>query len=121
MQRDGKLVAVVVYKVNGNPIRKSIGIGHDGTRQGKRDAVGIMKADILHDRAWAEVSGRAETLRLELGATMLPNQYADILVNKSIIDYNDDGYHYTRLINGEPMEKVIMGPELIIDALDTPL
>lgn len=117
VRRDGKLVAVVVY-VNRHGYRKALGVGHNGTRQGKRDAVGILRADVNLDRSWIEVSGRAEELEISLGATMLPNQYAEILTGKEILSLNDDGYHYTRLIAGKPFEKVMMGPKDIIKGLD---
>ena len=39
----------------------------------------------------------------------MPNQYAGLLTGKQILELNDDGYHYTRLIHGEPHEKVIYG------------
>lgn len=33
---------------------------------------------------------------------------ADIL-GKEILEYDPDGYHYTRLINGEPHRKIMIG------------
>ena len=31
------------------------------------------------------------------------------ILNKDIIEYNEDGFHYTRLISGEPHEKILIG------------
>jgi len=116
VRRDGKIIAVCVYRKMAES-RKSIGVGHDGTRDAKRDIVKVMKDDIRLDRAWVEASGRAEELHLALGGDMLPNIYAAILTGKNIIELSKDGYHYTRLLSGVPIEKVIIGPRSIIDGL----
>jgi hypothetical protein len=46
---------------------------------------------------------------LRSGAKPIDNKYAEFLTGKKILDLNPDGYHYTRLIQGEPHEKIIVG------------
>ena len=65
--------------------------------------------DIIHRRAWSEVSGAPEKLMAKAGAKAVPAMYAGILTGKEILDINPDGYHYTRLIMGNPYEKIIYG------------
>lgn len=79
------------------------------TEKGKRDYLNIKKADITQKRSWAEVSGSPEMLAKRLGAQPVPNKYAAYLTGKEILELSPDGYHYTRLIMGEPHEKIIYG------------
>jgi hypothetical protein len=69
----------------------------------------IRGEDIKMRRSWAEVSGAPEAIMKRAGAKPLPNKYAAPLTGKEILEYNPDGIHYTRLIAGEPHEKVIYG------------
>lgn len=89
--------------------RKSVASGTDGTLQGKRDYIKIKDEDIKMLRAWAEVSGATEKIMIKTGAIPISNKYAAELTGKEIVSYDPDGYHYTRLILGEPHEKVIYG------------
>lgn len=79
------------------------------TSQGLSDYDMVKKGDVKMKRAWAEVSGPVEFLMQRTGAEPVPNEYAELLTGKKIIELSDDGYHYTRLINGEPHEKIIYG------------
>lgn len=79
------------------------------TTQGKRDLVLLKSEDVRLNRAWVEVSGPAEKFILKLGASRIPNKYAELLTGKRILELNPDGYHYTRLIQGVPYEKMIVG------------
>lgn len=106
-RKDGRIIAVSVYKDKFG--RKAIASGTDGTSEGKQEFVRMMVSDIIQNRAWAEVSGAAEHLKIKHGATPVPNRYAAMLTGKDILSYNPDGYHYTRLIAGEPHEKMIVG------------
>ena len=82
---------------------------YKATLQGLRDYNLIKTSDIKMKRSWAEVSGPAERVMIKSGAQILDNKYAAFLTGKEILKLNDDGYHYTRLIQGEPHEKVIVG------------
>jgi hypothetical protein len=79
------------------------------TLQGKRDYSMIKKADVTQKRAWAEVSGPAEAVAKKSGGKPIPNKYTAYLTGKEILDLDSDGYHYTRLIQGEPHEKIMYG------------
>lgn len=105
--RDGRVTAVAIYRDQLG--RKSIASGTDGSRQGKADYMMIKNADVKLRRAWAEVSGAPEALMKRTGLKALPSKFAPVLTGKEILEYNDDGYHYTRLIGGQPHEKVIYG------------
>jgi hypothetical protein len=82
---------------------------YKATEQGKKDYHMLKNDDIKTKRAWTEVSGPAEKLMLKAGAKPIDNKYAEFLTGKKILDLNNDGYHYTRLIQGEPHEKIIVG------------
>lgn len=105
--RDNNVTAVNIYKDTHG--RKSIASGTDGTVQGKKDFMMLKDADIKYKRAWAEVSAAPERILSKLGAKPIPAKFASLLTGKEILEYNDDGFHYTRLIAGEPHEKVIYG------------
>jgi hypothetical protein len=82
---------------------------YQATKLGKHDYLQIKKADVTQKRSWAEVSGPAEKLAIRNGAKPIPNKYAAYLSGKEILELNPDGYHYTRLIMGEPHEKIMYG------------
>ena len=82
---------------------------YKATSQGLSDYEMMKKADVKMQRSWAEVSGPAEILMKRSGAKPIPNKYAEFLTGKKIVDLNSDGYHYTRLIHGEPHEKIMYG------------
>lgn len=105
--RDGKVTAVSIYRDQYG--RKSIAAGTDGSLQGKRDYGMIKTEDMKFRRSWAEVSGAPERMAQKAGMDPVPHKYAAALTKKEIIEYNDDGYHYTRLIGGQPHEKIIYG------------
>lgn len=82
---------------------------YKATAQGLKDYNMVKSADVKLNRSWAEVSGPAEKIMIRSGAKPVENKYAEFLTGKKIVDLNPDGYHYTRLIQGEPHEKVIVG------------
>lgn len=105
--RNGQVTAVNVYRDQHG--RKSIASGTDGSRQGKLDYKMIKDEDVKLGRAWAEVSGAPAAMLAKLGAKPIPSKFAKILTGKHIISYDPDGYHYTRLIAGDPHEKIMYG------------
>lgn len=121
IRRDGRITAVNIYKksdkTNNYKIIASATETSDhpetgaikATPQGLSDYNMMKNADIKTGRSWAEVSGPVEKMMLRAGAKPVSNQYAGFLTGKEIISLNPDGYHYTRLIQGEPHEKVIYG------------
>jgi hypothetical protein len=121
VRRGDKITAVNIYKKS--PKTKTFKViasatetdfdptkeRYKATAQGLSDYEMLKKGDVKMKRSWAEVSGPAEILMKRSGAKPVPNQYAELLTGKKIVDISQDGYHYTRLIHGEPHEKVIYG------------
>lgn len=107
VRKNGKIVAFCLYKDKSG--RKSIAGGSDGSSEGKKALFDIFKEDFRLNRSWAEVSGKLEQILLaNFKAQPLPNTYAQKLTGKKILSLNSDGVHYTRLIGGEPHEKMIL-------------
>ena len=107
ISRNGHLTAVHIYKNQFGS--KGIGIASDGTVQGKKDVKMLLRSDIATKRMWIEVSGIPEKLYQQYGATAISSKFAPILTKHEILSYDPDGYHYTRLIHGQPKEKIIYG------------
>jgi hypothetical protein len=107
VRRGDRITALALYRDRHG--RKSIASATDRTPQGLQDLIMIKSEDLRQQRAWGEVSGRIEQIMLELGGQPVSNKYAETLTQKKIISLNPDGVHYTRLIGGQPREKVIMG------------
>lgn len=121
VRRGDKLTAVNIYKKS--PKTKTFKViasatetdfdikknRYKATALGLSDYDAMKKGDVKMKRAWAEVSGPVEALMKRTGALPVPNEYAELLTGKQIVDLSDDGYHYTRLIHGEPHEKIIYG------------
>lgn len=111
VRRNGKINCVVIYSFKRGGRKLCYG-GTDGTPQGKADFYKIMQEDInLKDRkAWAEVSEKMEHLYLKNGAVPIPSSIAkQILWDKEFVDYDKDGYHYTRYIGGVLATKIMVG------------
>lgn len=111
--RKDHISAVSIYKKT-NKSRKAVCAGTDGTPQGKSDLYMIMHEDAyMSDRhVWVEVSEAPEHMYKKSGLLPVPVDRAEKIMNnrgKKFISKSDDGYHYTRLIGGEPVEKVILG------------
>ena len=63
--------------------RKAIGMGTDGTSQGKSDIFKTMTDDHKQKRSWAEVSSAPEKIQRKLGVPVIHNKYAARLTGKS--------------------------------------
>lgn len=107
VRRNGKITAAHLYKKHHG--RKGVGLGSDGTEQGKSDAKKIMADDHKQKRSWAEVSGAIEHIHKKMGSPVVPNKDAERLTGKKDIEHDPNGTHYTRQIGGERHRKVIMG------------
>jgi hypothetical protein len=117
--RGGVVTAASVYRDQHG--RKGIAAGTDGTPEGKKDLYMIKTADLKLNRAWGEVSGAPESILRKAGAKPISNKFAAILTGKAILEYNPDGFHYTRLIAGEPHEKIIYGTVALTPELSAKL
>lgn len=115
VKRDGDITAVNLYReVPHTSTFKvyasgAVTDGNTATDQGRSDYMMMKKDDVKQERSWAEVSGSAEKIAKRLNSTPIPNKFAAYLTGKEILKLNPDGYHYTRLIMGEPHEKIIYG------------
>lgn len=112
VRRKDKITACVIYKGDKGG-RKNVAMGYDETEQGKKDLLAICKEDYkLEEReAWAEVSSKAFSSAIKNGAVLIPNYLAPGVLGKkeSEIKLKDDGYFYTRKINGKNHTKCIIG------------
>lgn len=121
IKRGDKITAVNIYKKSPNTDNYKINASaseteqkpatgkYGSTEQGKKDYTHMRDADVKTGRAWAEVSGGPEKLMARAGARPIPSKFAAALTGKEILEYNPDGFHYTRLIQGDPHEKVMYG------------
>lgn len=117
IKKNNSIVAFRLYKDQSG--RKSVAAGTDGSKIGKEALIGLVLEDIKQQRSWGEVSGSIEHLIKKFDGRLIPSKYASFLTGKIIESYNEDGYHYTRLINGEPVEKILVGyPEDLPIELD---
>lgn len=113
-RNNDKIVAVAIYKTTQGG-RKLVAGGSDGTTQGKHDFYEICREDVkMPDRGtWAEVSGALEGILLfQNKGIPIPNIVVQQIIksmHQPPIKCDPDGFHYTRLIYGEPCEKIMMG------------
>jgi len=90
--------------------KKTMASGTNGTRQGLIDYRTLKNDDARLKRSWCEASGPVEKMLDKTpGMNPIPNKYAAYLTGKEILSLNDDGYHYTRMIMGEPHQKKLYG------------
>lgn len=112
VRRNGKIVAVCLYTSKRGG-RKSMAAGTDGSPEGKEGLYSIIKEDIkMKDRqAWSEVSHKMEYIKLvKFGAHPIPAKNAqELMPDKPFLSIDKDGYHYTRMIGGKPMTKIMVG------------
>ena len=107
VRKNGKIVAASLYKDKYG--RKCIASATDGTPEGKAALMQLWLEDTKQNRAWGEFSGPSEHIKLKQGIKPIPNKYVADILNKPIVSLNPDGYHYTRMIAGEPHEKILAG------------
>ena len=111
VRKNGKIVAVSTYS-NKRSGRKICYGGQDGSEEGKIAFKKILEEDFkLKDRqSWAEVSGPMEVTVLKQGAMPIPAYIAELIMkDKTFDNIHKDGFHYTRMIGGEPHTKLMVG------------
>jgi hypothetical protein len=121
VRRDGKITAVNIYKRSEKTKNyKSIASATEteldpvtgnyrATPRGLKDYNMLKNEDLKMKRSWSEVSGAAEVLLKRAAAIPVSNKFAEVLTGKRVLSLDDDGFHYTRLIQGEPHTKIIYG------------
>jgi hypothetical protein len=107
VRRNNKIVAAALYKDKYG--RKAIAKGSDGSSEGIAAVKEIYRDDVKFDRSWGEFFGKPESLLLQYGGVPIPNSLAGEILGKPILKLNPNGYHYTRMIDGEPHEKILIG------------
>jgi hypothetical protein len=107
VRKNDKIVAAALYKDKYG--RKAIAKGSDGSVDGIKSIKQIYKEDVKMDRSWGEFSGKAESLLLKYGGVPIPNDMVEDILGKEIESKDKDGFHYTRMINGEPIRKIMIG------------
>lgn len=114
VSRNNKINAVAIYKTARGG-RKLVAGGSDGTTQGKNDFYTICYEDVnrIERGAYAEVSGALEYIYLfKYGGVPIPVNITEKIVNdmgRDILSKNPDGFHYTREIGNESIEKIMFG------------
>lgn len=107
--KDEKVKIVLCYKEKGG--RKIVAIGTDGTGESKRQLAKIMSEEFA--RSYIEVSDSLEAfLKKNLFDLVekykIPTEEVPNIIHNKITPLSD-GYHYTRNINGEQIEKLMLG------------
>lgn len=107
VRKDNKIIAAALYKDKYG--RKAIAAGSDGSPEGTAAVKKIIYEDVKFSRSWGEYSGKAEDLFLKYGGIPVPNTLVGDILGKEIVEKDPDGFHYTRLIQGEPVRKIMIG------------
>lgn len=108
IKRNDHIVSAGIYRYT--PFgRKTIGTASSGDFIGKRGVYQIKGEDIKNQRTYAEVSGKIEHISInKFNATKIPNKFAELILGKEVHP-DEDGFHYTRDINGVTTKKVLIG------------
>lgn len=110
--KNDKVLAVFIYnfKRGGRKIQYAGRIAGD---EGRKAFYKVVEEDtkLIERETWTEVSGAPEYIYKEkMGMTPIPADVAQmILKDKPFISIDKDGYHYTRMIGGEPHTKIMLG------------
>lgn len=104
---DGNVIAGAIFRnLNGKKLRL---IFHNGTLEGKQAIKKILYKTMVVGPCWGEISGALEKTLKSIGVKMIPNEYAEILLEREISRLDPDGFHYYRTANNELRKKVLMG------------
>jgi len=108
---EGNVIAALIFEPKKG--RKIVALAADCSEHQRERAI-MTLGHLLHSQwqmAWSEVSEKAEKFALRNGGDdfRIPNRQAGHLTGKPILDFNPDGFHYTRLIMGQAKEKLMLG------------
>jgi len=107
------IVGVVIYKAKRGLKMVALALSSHIDSSIKRHTKTMLSYlfRITFANSWMEVSEAAERFILRNGGEryFVSNRLASQLTGKEILGYCDDGYHYTREINGVVKTKVIVG------------
>jgi hypothetical protein len=107
------LVGVIIYKAKLGLKMVAMGINHMVNKKIKRHTKKFISYIFKKSfsKIWMEVSEAAESFMLKIGGDkfLVSNKYAVDLTKKDIKEYENDGYHYKREIQGIIKTKIIIG------------
>jgi len=114
VRKDGKIVAVMLYKDKNG--RKMIALGTNGSKEGKEAIKKMLKEDIKTGRSYGEVSHGVLKLikkmftQKEFDLYVVPSEKAISLLNKGKKGAIPiDEFSYGRMIGDEVIIKVMYG------------
>ena len=115
------IVGVVIYKAKRGLKMVALALSSHINSSIKRHAKTMLSYlfKLTFANTWMEVSESAERFIIRNGGEryLIPNTIASKLTGKDVLSLCDDGYHYTREINGIIKTKIIVGnPKLQNDS-----
>ena len=122
VRKEGRIVAVMTYSTKRSGRKQCYG-GAEKSDIGKQAFVSLLKEDFKRKEreAWAEMSGAMEVTSLKNGGMPIPAYIAQLIMKDKKFDkILDDGYHYVRMIGGEPHTKIMIGNFKNGDKWDAP-
>jgi hypothetical protein len=83
----------------------------NGTPEGKSEFKSMIIDILERNKGWMEASGAVERIIWKVMTPMTNDKAVIVLkmLNKKALSISDDGYHYTRMIAGRPLIKVMFG------------
>lgn len=103
----GSVKAAIIFKdLHG---LKLVGLGTDGSSEGKEDSKRLLLILKRMRNFWAEVSGPLEKMFVKMGIPYIQNEQAERMTGKQILELDNDRIHYIRYIAGQPIRKALMG------------
>jgi len=110
---ESTIVGVVIYKAKRGLKMVALALSSriDSINKGhaKRMLSQLFRMTFRH--TWMEISEDAERFIIKNGGKryLVSNTMASVLTGKEIVGLCEDGYHYTRVINGVLKRKIIIG------------
>jgi len=107
------IVGVVIYKAKGGLKMVALALSTHLNISIQKYAKSMLSYlfKLTFTNTWMEVSESAERFIIRNGGEryLIPNTLASKLTGKDVLSLCDDGYHYTREINGIIKTKIIVG------------
>jgi hypothetical protein len=108
VSQDNHIIAGALFRnLKGNKLRL---VFHNGSSEGKLALKRIMKETLINGNGyWGEISGPLEQSIIKLGAKPVPSKFAEEILDLPIDQYEKDGIHYYRNIEGHLKIEAIYG------------
>lgn len=125
-QFEGKATAVIIYKKNARGWRKLVGVATDQSTRGKAKLIEMIGDDLTKRDMFMELSGPLEKfVEKKFPNNKVQNKYVESLLNseggvkKKNVTPEEDGYHYTRSLNGHDHTKIMYASDSILNELNS--